>query len=502
MSDFNFREPRNQEVIGVVIIFLDNLRRYFFGFLAAIGYLISQSGFKMWLILAFFVGIIVIAVLAWVQFKRFLFHVDDEALMISSGIFVQEKTRIPFDRIQTVHLHQNLIQQVLGLTGVKVDTAGSGKKELEVKALTKSDALALQEVLQRKSKVVEQTEEGAEPIVVVEQEEAKRLLVRLGILDLIKVGLTQNHIRNGFVVIGVVIGWFWQLEEYFGNLVGDPDEYVDSATEAYADLLDTNWWLLGVVIVLAFLLVSIVVSIIRVFLRYFNLNSYLSSKAIHVNAGLFKRNEYTIPLKKIQIVEWYGNVLRKLAGFESVKVFQGQSQDSGKQSVEIPACFAEQTRDIESTLYPEAKGEMYDFGAHKFYRLFIRVSWAIISLILLIVPCVILGNYWILLVWFPWNLIVWIASHKYVRSIKVSTNGEVLVYSRGWLSARRSMIKLFKVQSVEWSQSFFQRKRGTAHLTIYTAGGSRTMRFVPKQLALELHAYLLYKVETYEGSWM
>ena len=94
-------------------------------------------------------GVVGIGVYSWFQYQRFWFHVDDQGLQIKEGVMNREKITIPFDRIQTVHLHQNVVQRLLSMTGVKVDTAGSSSKELEIQALTKSDAVAVQVLLQK-----------------------------------------------------------------------------------------------------------------------------------------------------------------------------------------------------------------------------------------------------------------------------------------------------------------------------------------------------------------
>ena len=143
-----FAAPRRQELLGLIIFFVENVRKFvrvLFGLIA--GAAISPKLFT-YLWVAVIAGVVINATFSWLQYRRFLFHVDGDALRITKGVLVRENITIPFDRIQTVHLHQNVVQRILSLTGVKVDTAGSGKKELQIHALKRDEAQALQRILQ------------------------------------------------------------------------------------------------------------------------------------------------------------------------------------------------------------------------------------------------------------------------------------------------------------------------------------------------------------------
>lgn len=455
-------------------------------------------------------GVVGIGVYSWFQYQRFWFHVDDQGLQIKEGVMNREKITIPFDRIQTVHLHQNVVQRLLSMTGVKVDTAGSSQKELEIQALTKSDAVALQVLLQ---KYKEQQALGLEsdngpsystqfdsPRVSTSansETEEPETLVKLTIYQLLQVGLTQNHIRNGFLAIGFFFGLYWQFDELLGDFIGN-------SARVYADEILSTWMTMAIAGIILFLVGSVLLSIGRTFLRYFDLHAFLTSKALHVNAGLLKRNEFTVPINKIQFVEWYSNFLRKIPGFESVKIFQGQSGDTKKQSVEVPACFDEQTAKLMTTLFPEYTEDLeFDtFHVDSFYERFLLVIWGFIGTAgaVALALTVSMSSGLIALAVFLVLLFIW--TKKYVNSITLQSNGKMLIYQHGWLFRRRMALKNYKIQSVSWTQSFFQKRRNTAHLTLYTAAGSRTIRFINADLAKAMHNYLLYTVEVSRKGWM
>jgi putative membrane protein len=60
---------------------------------------------------------------------------ENEEFIINEGIF-KNKTIIQLNRIQQVNINQSLIQRLVGVYELDVDTAGSAKKEGQIKALT------------------------------------------------------------------------------------------------------------------------------------------------------------------------------------------------------------------------------------------------------------------------------------------------------------------------------------------------------------------------------
>ena len=66
----------------------------------------------------------------------------------------------------------------------------------------------------------------------------------------------------------------------------------------------------------------------------------------------------------------------------------------------------------------------------------------------------------------------------------------------------RTVMHLHKLQRIQIHQTFLHRRRGVAHVALFTAGGSRTVRYLSIDQARELYDYALYRVESFEGSWM
>lgn len=74
------------------------------------------------LAILFFGFILLIALLSFLNFH---YSLNDEGLTIGYGIIFKKSITVPYDRIQNVNIEQSLIDRLLGLSRVSVETAGS-----------------------------------------------------------------------------------------------------------------------------------------------------------------------------------------------------------------------------------------------------------------------------------------------------------------------------------------------------------------------------------------
>ncbi len=82
-------------------------------------------------------------------FLNFKFHIDEknEEFVLQKGVFSTDVINIPFQKIQQVNFRRNILQRIIGVYSVVVETAGSQDKEVEIKALSEERANALADLL-------------------------------------------------------------------------------------------------------------------------------------------------------------------------------------------------------------------------------------------------------------------------------------------------------------------------------------------------------------------
>lgn len=513
MPEWDLSQPTRQNILGVVIYILRNFRVMISLFITVL--IVGAAKPQVWII----IGIAVIpvgvtlALFAYWQYRNFTFHIDGDDLIIHKGVIFKDRTVISADRIQSIKIVENIVQRILGLVALKVDTAGSSGSELEIPALERKAAVALKDLLYRKKEEAESgavlnesaeeapsSNEGDETPPTAEEKvkrpaAEKRVLVKLSLFDLVLVGLTENHLKTGLVALAVVFGYFSQLMEYFQNyLEAYVDEYANAAANASITAALTALALYAVI--------TVVISMVRTFLRFYGLKAQLEPEAIEIETGLLKRSYDRVPVRKVQFVEWETNPLRKLAGFESARIHPTNPVGAAnKQKVEIPALRPLQSAQLADGIYsgyaaPE-KGFKADATAYA------RIAAIVLSLGLLPLTGVLFYEFGyiglvLLLMYVPVVFFAW----QYGRRVRIFFDRRFLLVHKGWIFPSRTVLPLHKLQSVAVSSNVFLKRRGLCHLNLYTAAGSRRVRYLSVNEAVELSDYLLWCVERSEEDWM
>ena len=145
--EINFNTPQRQSSIGIVVMFFDTLRQYIKAFfpLAVIWLVNFDKINKLYLVLGTIAVVLVVGVIAFLKYKNFTFYIHDEneEFIISEGIFNKTITTIQLDKIQQVNINQSLLQRIINVYELEVDTAGGANKEGKIKAVSHALALSL-----------------------------------------------------------------------------------------------------------------------------------------------------------------------------------------------------------------------------------------------------------------------------------------------------------------------------------------------------------------------
>ena len=505
-KEFDLLEPQRQSILGVVVYLLRNFRAMISIFIAFIAIASSKPAFWLILGVASLPVAIYVSVLAYYQYKNFTFQVSNDELIIHKGVFFKDRIVIAIDRIQTIHVTENLVQRVLKLVAIKVDTAGSKGNELEIPALKEVHANALREMLYaRKRELVSesqdelfQTEEQREEAEAraIAEESAEDVLVRLSLWDLIVVGLTENHLRTGFIAVAFLFGTVSQYQHILESYINESfDDYATEAINAGLAVL--------LALVVIFIIVSVLISIARTFLRFFNLSAILRHNSVEISTGLIKREKYSVPDRKVQYIQFESNPLRRAVGYESAKIRPSSSvgEASKGQRIEIPALKKPEVEKLTEGVFsgyqePEVfmKGDKWGY---------FRIAF-MVSLILLVPPAVFIYFQYgypalTLLALIPF---IGVLGYYYGATIRIYYDRDFVVIKKGWFFIERVVFPAYKLQSIRLSQNVFLKRRGLCHLSFYTAAGSKSVRYLKEDEAQTIYNFLLYYVESSEEPWM
>lgn len=495
MNERDMGQPKRQSPVGIAVIFVRNLRiaiNIFISiFVVGYGFQASMLGFGVYSLIA--VLLIGFLVLSYFQYRMFFFYVQEDKFVIEKGVFRKEKTTIPFDRIQTVHINQNIIQRVLNVVGLNIDTAGSSGRELEIAALEKSYARQLQQFLIGKKSTQEETEETDETQVEEVLNERKPL-VSLGLTELLKVGITENHLRSGLVLFAVVNGYIWQYEDY---ILKPFRPFI----EQQKDTLLAQWALMLPIGLILFVVVSVVFSLIQTVLRYYGLRFFIDAKGVQLQSGLLRKAEYQIPVNKMQYLKWKSNPLRKMFKIKTLTIKQASSDaQADKLSVKVPGCMPDQLGRVLGEFYPELEDPSDSIKPNRLLLLQLGLWLAVVPTVLILV-----NSYFLPLLLFfaiPFSLLSLFFINKYYRSVELEVREHVLVLKKGWVYPTQMAVKYYKLQNVRLKQNIFQKRRGLVSLVFQTAAGNESMPHIPEDVAYKIYNYCLYGVENSKRSWM
>ena len=497
MHKESFDTAQRQSVIGTFFFWLMLIQRIvrFFWPLLLI-YVIKGNFSKMmepqWLI---GLGILILftiahSILSW---YHFYFEIKDNEFILRKGYLKRVVIAIPFEKIVSINLKQGIIQQILGVVQLEVDSAGSKKKEVAIYAVSKQLADALKEQL---STYKENTEESVEDGGIVDQAETEETVLQLSFHNLLRIGIAKNHLRGLLIILAFGNNIYFQLKDLF-------ESEINLAADKTENFLSHSGSLAIVGMIVFVLLVSLIISIIEVFLRYHDFKMNAFSNAFSLQSGLLKRKNITIPFTKIQRLKRSINPIQKGLNISDIQLVQANSVEVSKEKdkVGIPGCDDEKFRELCNRIYDKPfSQETCSFKPKRvyLYRLFT------ISSILMSIPIVALGFElnWIWLMEIPvLFLAASLAYLTYKRRMYVLSFDYLQVHS-GTIAKDYSIIEVYKVQTVQLKRSIFQRRNGTATLVLGMAGSMLNLAYLNYEDALLLKDQILYKIECSNKAWM
>ncbi|ADD07146.2 DUF304 domain protein [Natrialba magadii ATCC 43099] len=84
-------------------------------------------------------------------YYRFGYEVTDDTVDVSSGVFARRSREIPYGRIQNVDIRQGVLQRLLDLAIVSIETAGGGTTEATLNFVSEAEATRLQREIRRRT---------------------------------------------------------------------------------------------------------------------------------------------------------------------------------------------------------------------------------------------------------------------------------------------------------------------------------------------------------------
>ncbi len=453
------------------------------------------------------------ALMSLLNYFNLYFYIKDGELVLEKGVLRKSKINVPLDRIQTVNFRQSLLHQFFNVVAVDIDTAGSAGKEFSLHALSKQDAELLREVVggsavrqvaggsQQSAVGSDQTGGNTEHLPIGSDESAIRnpqsAIFRLIPLDLLKIGVSQNHLRTAGILLAFFIGFADDVEQALGMDFEKKMAWWLGTTDG-SDLL--SWLLLLAPIML---LASFLVTLVRTVLQYFDLRFWRTERGFKIVSGLFTRQEVSAVLTKIQFVKWTSSPLMRLFKMVRVQMPQAASVEvRGKLMVGLPGCYGPQVSAVRAAYFPEEKDldwEAQGIAPFNAWLRFLKLG-PLPVLVLMEITRSWMGT-WTLL-WLGWLAVAWWLARRYQRNWRWHVSEQGLRAEWGVLQRNAVLLQWHKVQAVSARRGFFSKETGLAQLAFYTAAGAVRIPYIPVAMAAAVQDFVLFKIETDSREWM
>ena len=496
MSKTDLTIPTRQSAKGLVLIFIFSVRQLIRMFWPIILMVVIQKNYfdnKLVLSLILVTVVLVLLIIHTIlYYLNFIFYVSNGEFVLRKGYLRKKTLTIPLERIQSVNTKQNLIQQVLNVVSLEIDTAGSVAKELKIQALEKSFSIELQFALRAVDIKKEVFESDNEKELAETKEE---VILKLTPSDLMKIGISQNHLRAGLIIIAFGFQIFQQIQDLFKEKA---EEY---SNEFIGFMSNSNWALITFLVVF-FLIISILFSLFRTVLKYFDFKLTKKEGTYRIESGLLNKRNVIIPHAKVQELIWETSPVKQLFGIYHLVFKQAVSgQNKRQQLVDAPGCLTGHLELLRNDLFGDDKlTDALKIYSNRYYfrRLWMFYGW---------IP-VLLASPFFYGEWIFWlTVAAWLPASAFYCSLIMkkryfSINNEQIIVSKGAISHQWTQMELHKIQAVEFRQSVFQKKRSLSSLSIMNASGSITIPYIDENVAKQICNYLLYHTEVSKRKWM
>ena len=505
--EFNFSQPQRQSSIGILVLFFDTLQRYARALLPVFVLFILKVDEidKVYIYLAIVMFLLAIGLMAYLNYRNFTFYLDSdqEEFIINEGIFNKSKTVVQLHKIQQVNINQTLIQRIIGVYELEVDTAGSAKKEGKIKAVSHQLALALKTRLLYNEKNYSVSKIECTSNTDSNTNSLEESFIQISFVSLLKVGITSNYIRS----LGLIVAFFWTIFDMGKDFITQSD-FDDNQMNAYLSkgLAFESLFVIVVLIAMTIFVVVLIINLIRVIVKYFDFRITRQNGSLLLSYGLLNLKNTIVKPEKVQIVTITRNYFQKKMNILELKIKQATSGENQEQKamLEIPGCNEQERDEILKLLFlkvPE-KGVALKPNFRKL------VFSIFLSIVLPLTLFFAIGNFVV-----PEFLEYAILTPLYVLLValvdcfgfynnRLFVNDDFIIKQSGAWDIENEMITPNKIQAITTSQLFWHKKADIGSIKIHTAGGVIAFQLGNYTQIKQYVNLWLYQMETTDSNWM
>jgi putative membrane protein len=444
-------ERRRLHPAGIAVLAVDSLRQAALPLMVGLAAALFGGEFDA-AALARVVGFALIAAAAAVaigllRWWSTSYAITDDRIEYRTGVVSVHEASVPLTRVQALDTIQGILQRLFGVSEVRVQAAGGGRKpEIVLSAVAPADLAALRSAVA-----------GAHPeAVAAEADERERL--RPG--RLLMAAATQGQVA---VVLPVLAGAAQALRDVFSDRTLEqrafalvPDT-VPEALLALAVLVLVGWALSALGAIVAF--------------TGFTLER--DGARLRVTRGLLQRRESIVPVRRVQAVRVIEGLLREPFGLATLRVeVAGYATDASSAQTLFPLVRRDEVEPLLRRLLPELAIPPLPLAPppRRALRRFVLGP--------LLTGAVVAAAGWAALAAVrPWILVVppaaaWLGVARHRAAGWRVEGGRLAIRSRR-LARTTVLAPVRRIQQHELAQTPLQRRGGLASLEVAVGAGTR-----------------------------
>ena len=469
-----------------------------------------------------------------VQWICFRFRIADDRLLIHKGVLKKTALDLPYERVQGINVRRSPVDRLFGLVTVTLDTSGSVQAEGKLPSIKKEVAHRLQRSVAALRPVVGDPAPGKRDSATAGERDSAaagvsgsavepgRVLLKLGPVDMVRIGLASRN----FIFVAALVGVLTDLLQP-GDLL-DPvleaiEAGVDSAASAFTGLGALAQVGLAAALIASIAGAALLLTVTAAFLRHHNFTLRHDGGRFRSRAGLLTQREVVVEAPKIQqLTVSQGLVLRWMRRYRLYALPAGAaSPEVGRASVldvpdvlEVPLVgdrLADDLRALmfarEATTIPVLPGSTGFRRVSPWYIRALALRYGLVlatvfGTLLLLASAGMFARTSTILFWWATSIpVAALAAWQRWRRRGYVYDREGLASRSGFLGSEVKAFLVRKVQSATVRQSPLQRRKGLATLQVQLACGKIAIPYIDHHVACALRDYILYRVESSRRRW-
>jgi putative membrane protein len=500
----DFSVPQKQSASGIIVLFVNNLQKTVRAIFIPILLIIIKSKDSGNLATIIITGsillVVILAVVTYLRYQKFSFFLDEEKqeFVINEGIFNKSTLSIQLGKIQQVNINQSLLQQIVGVYSLEIDTAGSEKKEANIKAIDHVTAIELKQRLLSAVSVYD----GLSPeIGRPAHPDVMAPFLNLSIPTLLKVGVTTNYGASFVLLGGFILGLIQLFKDYTSAFEIENSKIDQVLNRGF------SFFSMCVLIALALLLV-LTTNVIRTLIKYFNFQIAKQKNALAISSGLFTRKNVLLKPNKVQLSAYSQNFFQKRFNLLNIKIKQAtyetaDKEENKKTDIEIPGCDTNERDEILKMIYQQVPATGIELIPN--YRfIFLQIMlWIVIPVLAFLSISLFFHppfrQYLILII--PYIPLVSTMLYFEFKRHRLYVNEDFIIKRSGIWDVEHEIIEPHKIQAITAKQYFWHKKADVGHLILHTAAGLIHFKYGNYTKINRMVNFWMFKIESTKKEW-